>query len=252
MTISLAEVAPTGGALTGQVAVVTGGGRGLGEAIAEELAGAGVTVVLFEIRADLATAVVERLKSAGHEAAAIGVDITNDAGAGAALDRVIANYGRIDVLVNNAGTDITAPIEEIHAEDWDRVIDVNLRGPAVLARLVFPHLRSSGGGQIVNITSTAAKRAWANASAYHASKWGLLGLSHALHVEGREHGIRVTAVVAGGMRTPFLLDRFPDLDPDVLQDPRNVARAVLFALTQPEGTVIPEITVLPVRESSWP
>ena len=108
------------------------------------------------------------------------------------------------------------------------------------------------GGSIINITSTAAKRTWANASAYHASKWGLLGLSHALHVEARPCNVRVTAVVAGGMRTPFIMDRFPDTDPGVLQEPENVAKAVLFALTQPEGTVVPELTVLPMRETSWP
>jgi NADP-dependent 3-hydroxy acid dehydrogenase YdfG len=77
-------------------------------------------------------------------------------------------------------------------------------------------------------------------------------LSHALHVEGRPHGVKVTAVIAGGMRTPFLLDRFPDLDPDVLQDAANVAATVVFVLTQPEETVVPEITVLPMRETSWP
>jgi short-subunit dehydrogenase len=100
--------------------------------------------------------------------------------------------------------------------------------------------------------STAALRAWANASAYHASKWGLLGLSHALHVEGRPHGIKVTAVIAGGMRTPFLMDRFPDIDPDLLQDPRNVAETVRHVLTVPRESVIPEVMVLPMRETSWP
>jgi short-subunit dehydrogenase len=113
-------------------------------------------------------------------------------------------------------------------------------------------MRRQGSGDIVNITSTAAKRAWPNASAYHASKWGLLGLSHALHAELRPHGIRVTAVVAGGMRTPFLLDRFPDLDPSALQDPADVAQAILGVLLLPRATVVPELTVLPVRETSWP
>jgi NADP-dependent 3-hydroxy acid dehydrogenase YdfG len=80
----------------------------------------------------------------------------------------------------------------------------------------------------------------------------LLGLSHALHVEARPHNVKVTAVVAGGMRTPFLLDRFPDLDPAVLQDPANVAETVRFVLSQPEETVIPEVLVLPMRETSWP
>src|SRR4051812_26744619 len=121
-----------------------------------------------------------------------------------------------------------------------------------MTRAALPALRASGHGHIVNIASTAAKRAWENASAYHASKWGLLGLSHALHVEGREVGIRVTAIIAGGMRTEFLFGRFPDLDPGLLQDPENVANAVRFALMQPDGTVVPELTVLPTRETSWP
>jgi short-subunit dehydrogenase len=108
------------------------------------------------------------------------------------------------------------------------------------------------GGHIVNIASTASKRAWPNAAAYHATKWGLLGLSHALHAELRPRGIKVSAVVAGGMRTPFLLDRFPDIDPAVLQDPIHVARAVRYVLIQDAETVIPEITVLPMRETSWP
>jgi NAD(P)-dependent dehydrogenase (short-subunit alcohol dehydrogenase family) len=163
-----------------------------------------------------------------------------------------AHFGALDVLVNNAGTDLTAPFETLSPADWDRILGVNLRGPFLMARAAFPLMRARGRGHIVNIVSTAAKRAWANAAAYHASKWGLLGLSHALHVEGRPHGVKVTAVIAGGMRTPFLLDRFPDLDPGVLQDPAHVARAVRFVVGQPDETVVPEITVLPVRETSWP
>jgi short-subunit dehydrogenase len=121
-----------------------------------------------------------------------------------------------------------------------------------MSKLALGAMRPRKRGHIVNIVSTAAKRAWANASAYHASKWGLLGLSHALHVEARPHRVKVTAVVAGGMRTPFLLERFPELDPAVLQDPMNVAETVRFVLTQPEETVIPEVLVLPMRETSWP
>ena len=87
---------------------------------------------------------------------------------------------------------------------------------------------------------------------YHASKWGLLGLSHALYIEGRKHNIRVTAVVSGGMRTPFILDRFPGTDPGVPQDPQNVAETVRFVLTLPAKSAIPEVMVLPMRETSWP
>jgi NAD(P)-dependent dehydrogenase (short-subunit alcohol dehydrogenase family) len=164
----------------------------------------------------------------------------------------VSDFGRVDVLVNNAGVDRTVSLEEMPVQDWDRIIAVNLRGPFVMSKLLLPRMKKQGGGHIVNIVSTAAKRAWANASAYHASKWGLLGLSHAMHVEARPHGVKVTAVIAGGMRTPFLLDRFPDLDPGLLQDPNNVAETVRFVLTQPDESVIPEVMVLPMRETSWP
>ncbi len=156
------------------------------------------------------------------------------------------------MLVNNAGTDLTVCIEELSVADWDRILAVNLRGPFVLSKHALGAMRKQGRGHIVNIVSTAARRAWPNASAYHASKWGLLGFSHALHTEARPHGVKVTAVIAGGMRTPFLLDRFPDLDPGVLQDPKNVADTVRYVLSQPDETVIPEVMVIPMRETSWP
>jgi NAD(P)-dependent dehydrogenase (short-subunit alcohol dehydrogenase family) len=236
--------------IEGRRVLVTGGAGGLGAAIARELAGDGALVVVADLRMAAAEAVAAELPPGrGH---AIELDVSDDASVARAVGAVVEEHGGIDVLVNNAGIDATAPFEEISVEDWDRILAVNLRAPMVLCRRVFPVMRSGGGGHIVNIVSTAAKRAWANASAYHATKWGLLGLSHALHVEGREHGIKVSALIAGGMRTPFLLDRFPDLDLGLLQDPGNVARAVRFVLLQPQGTVIPELLVLPTHESSWP
>ena len=234
------------------VVLVTGGGGGLGAAICRDLGAAGMVVVPADLRGERAHAVAAEVQAAGGKAAARALDVNDERQAESVVREVEAEFGRLDALVNNAGTDLTVPFEELAPADWDRIIGVNLRGPYVMARAVFPMLRRQGGGHIVNIVSTAAKRAWANAAAYHASKWGLLGLSHALHVEGRAHGVKVTAVIAGGMRTPFLLDRFPDLDPGALQDPANVAAAVRFALTQPAETVVPEITVLPMRETSWP
>jgi NAD(P)-dependent dehydrogenase (short-subunit alcohol dehydrogenase family) len=237
--------------IEGRRVLVTGGAGGLGAAIARELAADGALVVVADLRMKAAEAVAAELpRGLGH---AVELDVADDASVARAVRAVVDDHGGVDVLVNNAGIDATAPFEEIPLEDWDRILAVNLRAPMVLCRQMFPLMRSQGkGGHIVNIVSTAAKRAWANASAYHATKWGLLGLSHALHVEGREHGIRVSALIAGGMRTPFLLDRFPDLDLGLLQDPSNVARAVRFVLLQPEGTVIPELLVLPTHESSWP
>jgi NAD(P)-dependent dehydrogenase (short-subunit alcohol dehydrogenase family) len=211
-----------------------------------------VHVVVADVRDDLAEDTAERLRQCGIDATSLELDVRNEVRAEAVVEKVLDRYGRLDILVNNAGTDITLPVEELSIEDWDRVIETNLRGPFILSRLALIAMKERSGGSIVNIVSTAAKRAWANASVYHASKWGLLGLSHALHVEGRMHGVKVTAVIAGGMRTPFLLDRFQDLDPDLLQSPENVAETVRFVLCQPAETVIPEIMVLPIKETSWP
>lgn len=235
-----------------RVALVTGGGRGLGEAICRMLAGAGAVVTVADVRRDLADAVARDISANGGQARTLEVDLTDAAATEDAVAATAHHWGRLDILVNNAGTDATLPVEELSVEQWDRIMAVNLRAPFVAARTAFPLMKRQGGGSIVNITSTAAKRAWPNASAYHASKWGLLGLSHALHTEGRPHNVKVTAVIAGGMRTPFLLDRFPDLDPANLQDPANVAETVRFVLTQPDETVIPEVSVLPMRETSWP
>ena len=238
--------------LAGQVALVTGGGSGLGRATCEVLAAARMHVVVADVVADGRDDVARSIATTGGAAESVALDVSDAASAGACIARTLDRHGRIDVLVNNAGVDRTAAFDDLELEDWDRILAVNLRGPVVMTRAVLPAMRAAGRGQIVNITSTAAKRAWENASAYHATKWGLLGFSHALHTEARGAGIKVTAVVCGGMRTPFLLDRFPDLDPGVLQDPRTVAETIRFVLSLPNESVIPEILVLPMRESSWP
>ncbi len=238
--------------INGKIALVTGGARGLGEAICRELSGGGAVVAVADMRQDLMESVCKDLQAGGGEALPVMVDLTDECQIERAIEQVVARYGRLDVLINNAAVDKTDAVEQLSVEDWDWVMGVNLRAPFLTMKYAFPVMKRQGGGNIVNIASTASRRAWANASLYHASKWGLLGLSHAMHVEGRPHGIKVTAVLSGGMRTPFLLDRFPDIDVNNLQDPANVASTVHFVLTQPDETVIPEIMVLPMRETSWP
>lgn len=238
--------------LAGQVAVVCGGGRGLGASTCRVLAEAGATVVAADVQDDLAQKVAADVAAHRGVCSAAFVDVRDETSVRMLVQRVTDDHGALDILVNSAGFDVTVPIDELSTEDWDRITGVNLRGPFLTCREAFSVMKSRGRGHIINIASTAAKRTWANAAGYHASKWGLLGLTHALHVEARSHGVKVTAVVAGGMRTPFLLDRFPDIDVNVLQDPENVARTILFVLTQPEETVIPEVMVIPMRETSWP
>ncbi|QYF96096.1 SDR family oxidoreductase [Massilia sp. PAMC28688] len=238
--------------LAGKVAMITGAASGLGAALAQVLAGAGAAIIVTDIDEPGAAAMAERLHAQGARAWPLVLDVGDAAAAAPAVAAGFDHFGRLDILINNAGTDKTLPLEELTAEQWQRVINTNLNGPFLLSKHVAPYLRAAGGGHIVNIASTAAKRAWPNASAYHASKWGLLGLSHALHAELRPHGIKVTAVVAGGMRTPFLLERFPELDPAALQDPLDVAAAIQAVLLMSAGSVVAELTVLPMRETSWP
>ncbi|CAJ0731058.1 SDR family oxidoreductase [Ralstonia mannitolilytica] len=238
--------------LRNHVIVVTGAGRGLGAAISRVLSADGATVVATDLDAANAERTATELIAEGGQSHAIALDVGDEAAVRGALDDVVDRFGRIDAVINNAAIDITLPIDELNVEDWDRVVRTNLRGPFLLAKHASALMRKRAGGAIVNIASTASRRAWPNASVYHATKWGLLGLSHALHAELRPHGIKVSAVIAGGMRTPFLLDRFPDIDVNNLQDPANVAAAVRFVLLQPAETVIPEVMVLPMRETSWP
>ena len=238
--------------LTGKVALVTGGGRGLGEAICRTLAEAGAIAVVADIREDLTEKVVAEIQADGGKATALRLDVSDEQQVEQAIAQVLEQHGQLDVLINNAGIDVTVSIEELSVADWDRIVAVNLRAPFVLSKAVFTQMKQQGGGHIVNVASTASKRTWANASAYHATKWGLLGFSHALHVEARPHQIKVTAVIAGGMQTPFILDRFPDTPLDKLQDPKNVADTIRYVLTQPAATVIPEVMVIPMQESSWP
>jgi len=216
-----------------KLAFVTGGGRGLGAAICKELSEAGYEVIAADLN---------------PPRGGLQLDITREQDVARALSRL----ERLDVLVNNAGVDFTLPVDELSVNQWDAVMGVNLRAPFLLSQQAAKIMKRQGGGHIINIASTAAKRTWPNASAYHASKWGLLGLSHALHAELRPFKIKVSAVVAGGMRTPFLLDRFPDIDPGVLQDPANVAKTVRYLLMLPDESVIPEVMVIPMREGSWP
>ncbi|CAM4107624.1 SDR family oxidoreductase [Bordetella tumulicola] len=236
--------------LDGRVVLVTGGASGLGAAICNMLAAEGASIVIADLNEARAHENAHRLTEGGATACAATMDVGDQEQVAAALDLAIQRYGKLDAVVNNAGVDVTASIDELDVAAWERVLRTNLTGPFLMAKLAKNRLAPHG--HIVNIASTAARRAWPNASAYHASKWGLMGLSHALHAELRGMGLKVSAVIAGGMRTPFLLDRFPDIDTSCLQDPENVARAVRFVLTQPDETVVPEVMVLPMKETSWP
>lgn len=244
------------GNLDRHTAIVTGAGSGLGAATARALAGAGAAVACLDIHEEHARQTCEELVGQGARSMAIAADVGKEEQVQDAVDRVLKAWGSVDIVVNNAAVDHTVSVEEMHVEQWDQVIDVNLRAPFLFARAAFPHMRERGHGHIINIASTAATRAWANAAAYHASKWGLVGFGRGLGVEGRPYGIRVTTVIPGGMRTHFF-DRFaeqgiPMPQEENLQDPANVAKVILLALEMPKESALQEVIVTPMTETSWP
>jgi NAD(P)-dependent dehydrogenase (short-subunit alcohol dehydrogenase family) len=242
--------------LGGKVAVITGAGSGLGEATARALAAAGAAVACLDIRADAAETTAREL--AGYGATALGAqcDVSDARAIGDAVDRAMRDLGGLDIVVNAAGVDHTVSVEDMTVAQWDQVIGVNLRGPFLMAKAAWPTMKAQGGGHIVNVASTGALRMWANASAYHASKAGLVALGRGLGVEGRPYGIRVTTIFPGGMRTHFF-DRFaeqgiPMPDADKLQEPAAVAEVIRFVVCAPPESVIQELLVTPLLETSWP
>ena len=244
--------------LKGNVALVTGAGSGLGEATARAFAHTGCNVVCMDINGEAAERV--RRDLAGQEqdikCIALQCDVSNAEAVFKRVEAVEAHFGRLDIVVNCAAVDHTVSVNEMTVEQWDQVINVNLRGPFLLAKAALPLMRRQHSGHIINIASTAATRAWANAAAYHASKWGLVGFSRGLGVEGRADGIRVTTIIPGGMRTHFF-DRFagqgiPMPDEHNLQDPANVAQVIVFAAQVPAESALQEVIITPVTETSWP
>jgi NAD(P)-dependent dehydrogenase (short-subunit alcohol dehydrogenase family) len=242
--------------LQGKVVIVTGAGSGLGEATARAFAGEGCAVACVDVNAEAAERVSQSLAALDIPSLALACDVSDEQAVFETVATVTQRMGRLDIVVNNAAIDHTVSLEEMTVAQWDQVIGVNLRGPFLFAKAAFPIMRAQRSGHIVNIASTAATRAWANASAYHASKWAIVGFSRALGVEGRPHGIRVTTVIPGGMKTHFF-DRFasqgiPMPDQEDLQDPANVARVIVFATTVPADSALQEVMITPVTETSWP
>ncbi len=242
--------------LNDKVVLITGSGSGLGEATAKAFAAEGSSVVVSDVNARGAERVRSEIVACGGSAVSIPCDVSQEGSVRTLIDEIVSTMGRIDVTVNNAAVDHTVSVDDMSVAQWDQVTGVNLRGPFLVAKAALPFMKSQGYGHIVNIASTAATRAWANAAAYHASKWGLIGFGRALGVEGRPHGIRVTTIIPGGMKTHFF-DRFesqgiPMPDEKDLQDPANVARVILCAVQMPADTALQEAIVTPVSETSWP
>jgi NAD(P)-dependent dehydrogenase (short-subunit alcohol dehydrogenase family) len=222
-----------------RVAVVTGGASGLGASVAAALGDRGRHVV-----------VLDRRPAAGldHEV----VDLADSAAAERAVEAA-AGRGRLDAVVTAAGVDTPGRLADVPRDRWELVVAVNLVGTAAVIRAALPHLEQHGG-RIVTVASTLGMRALPEATAYCASKFGVIGFSRALAAElaGR---VGVTTLVPGGMRTAFFDGRDEQYRPGpdaALNDPADVAAAVCFALDQPPGCEVRELVVTPATEPSWP
>jgi NAD(P)-dependent dehydrogenase (short-subunit alcohol dehydrogenase family) len=221
--------------------VVTGGASGLGAAVAKAVARErGTSVVL-----DRAAPPFE----VDHEI----VDLADGRAAEAAVRRVAERHGGLDAVVAAAGTDSCGKLADVPAEDWERVVAVNLLGTAAVVRAALPYLEAVRG-RVVTVASTLGLRALSDATAYCASKFGVVGFTRALAAEtaGR---IGVTLLVPGGMHTAFFDGRPEQYKPAPnaqLNRPEDVAEAVLFALRQPVGCEVRELVVAPSTETSWP
>ena len=233
-------------ALEGKVAIVTGAGRGIGKAISLLLATSRCRVVLAARSAAELKTLEKEITEREGDAFSIPTDLTQDHDIERLVEESLKRYGTIDILVNNAGWGKKAPVVRAKPEDWDRTFSVNLRAPMLLTRLVLPTLIAKGEGAVINIGSIAGKSGEANAAAYAASKFGVIGFTQSLYEEVREDGIKVAVILPGFVDTP-LIPPTRQLDRNKMIRPEDVAQAVLFVLTSSPAACPVEITLRPQK-----
>ena len=237
--------------LQGKVALVTGAGRGIGRAIALALAREGAMVGLAaRTRSDLA-AVRSEIVADGGDAAAFPTDVSVDDQVIAFIGGAVERWGRIDIVVNNAGIGVYGPLAEYSTEDWDRVMAVNARGTFLVCREAIPYLKQQESSFIVNVSSVVGIKGYANQAAYSASKHAVMGMTKALARELQEDGVRVHVVCPGGVDTQMAGQARPDLDRSVLIRPDEVAEIVLFLVTRSGNAVIDGIQVRRAASTPW-
>jgi len=233
--------------LQGQVAVVTGAGRGIGAAIARELALLGATTVLCGRTESNLKASTDSIAKAGGQAQALPCDVSDLKSVEEAARQVESRFGRIDILVNNAGVGgFGGPLYKLAPEEWDRIMNTNLRGVYYMTRAFAPLMMRGRSGHIINISSLAGKNALPNGAAYAASKWGLNGLSYSMAEELRSHNIRVSVICPGSTNTE--LSPHEGKDPNKMLQPEDVAHVVAMLVTQSPQSFVSEISLRPTQK----
>jgi NADP-dependent 3-hydroxy acid dehydrogenase YdfG len=229
------------------VTLVTGASRGLGAAIALAFAEEGHDLVLLSRNEGAMKELAAGISgSYGREPLVLACDISSGTAVSDAVNKAAERFKRIDVLVNNAGAAVFSSILETTEEDWDAMLDTNLKGTFLVTKAVLPTMIASKQGHIFNILSTAGVETFRFCGAYGASKAGARGFTNVLREETREHGIRVTGVIPGPIDTPIWDDKGDDWDRGKMMRPEDIAQAMISVFKLPMSTVIEELLLRPV------
>lgn len=231
--------------LTGRVALITGGGRGIGAATARALAERGVKLGLASRRGE----------NPGVDGALVReCDVRDPASIGALVEATVERFGQLDIVIGNAGVGAYGPFLDLPAEQIEEMIDINVKGLIYTVRAALPHLLRSDAADLVTVASEAGRRGLPFEAVYCSSKFAQVGLTAALDHELREQGVRCTNVCPGGVATDFAMGRgrTPDM-PQLagMMRPEDVAEAIVFVLTRPRRMRILEVAFRPVTETSW-
>lgn len=237
------------GRLDGKVVVVTGASKGIGKATASAFAAVGAKVVLAARTRETLEQVTRELSVGGvsnpDSILAVPTDVTDADAVQRLIERTLDVYQHVDILVNNAGIGHFGPVVDFAPDDWDTVLNSNLKAIYLCAKYALPSMLAQGGGQIINVLSIAAKVAFEASAAYCAAKAGALALTKVLASEVRQQDVRVTAVLPGSVHTPFWDDVPQHPDFDQMLKPEHVADTIVSICQQPPGMVTEEIVVMP-------
>ena len=242
--------------IQGKIVVITGASSGLGEATARLLSAEGATVVLGARRADRIESLAKELTGHGGKALAVRTDVTDHTQVKALVDAAVQTYGRVDVMLNNAGLMPHSPLERLKIEDWDRTIDVNIKGVLYGIAAVLPHMKQQKSGHIINVSSVAGHKVRPAGAVYSATKVAVRMLSEGLRQEVKPYNIRTTVISPGAVATELPSSI---TEPDIAEGIRtfyeeyaipadSFARMVAFAISQPDDVDISEILFRPTRQ----
>ena len=237
--------------LAGKVAIVTGAGRGIGRAISVALAHEAATIVLAARSSDTLQEAAEKVTQAGGKAHIVVTELTDEQSIKGLVKETEAEFGRLDVLVNNAGITHSATLEETATEDWERCMWVNARAPFILCREALGLLRKSESAYIINIASVVGVKGYPLQSAYTSSKHALRGMTISLSEELRDSNIRVHLLCPGGVDTDMVARVRPDIRKDELIKPEEIAELVLYLVTHKGNAVIDELHIRRATSTPW-